>query len=253
MRNRLTALFTFVALTAAGAGGFAQAAGSSGTTVPRQGFSVPGLVAELSLFLPMEATRGMYGGSGGRGGVQGGAQSGTAGQPGAGGQSGTGLPQGQSGQQRLAFQFTRDPKLFFSHDQIARLIPILASLREAAMPTPSRARQVQADVDAILTAPQRAEYEQFRKAVEDLRRSFSQSGAQGQGSGSAQGGFAQGAQGQTGGVPLTTLERRQRQLDAFMRIMQDRLRESSKLAGDNRASSRVGRSMTPAGSRHRAG
>ena len=221
MRNRMTMIFTFVALTAAG--GFAQAAGLGGTAVPRQGFSVPGLVAELSLFLPVEATRGMYGGFGGRGGGQGGSQgSGQAGgQSDPAGQSGQGG--GQSGLQRPAFQFTRDPKLYLTHDQIAKLLPILSALRDDPMPTPSRARQVQTDTDAILTAAQKAEYEQFRKALENLRQSFSRTGAQGQGN-SAQGGGAQaGNSAQNGGAPLSTLERRQRQLDAFIKIMQARI------------------------------
>ena len=222
MRNCMTWLFTFVALAAVGTGGFAQAAGPGGTTVPRQGFSVPGLVAELSLFLPAEATKGMYGGFGGRGGGQGGGQPGQSGQP------------VQSGQQRPAFQFTRDPKLFLTHDQVAKLLPILSALRDDPMPTPSRARQVQADIDAILTQAQKAESEQSRKAVENFRQSFSRSGAQAQGGNAVQGGTAQGgisaqggpAQGgtaQNSGVPLTTLERRQRQLDAFIKIMQARI------------------------------
>ena len=222
MRNRVTWLFSFVALAAVGAGGFAQAAGSGGTggtAVARQGFSVPVLVAELSLFLPEEATRGMYGGLGGRGGGQGGGQSGSAGQ------------QGQSGQQRPAFQFTRDPKLFLTRDQVANLLPILSALRDTPMPTPSRARQVQADIDAILTAAQKAEYVQFRKALENIRQSFSRSGEQAQG-GATQGGTVQGGTAQNGGVPLTTLERRLRQLDAFIKIMQARERESRKLASD---------------------
>ena len=227
MRNRMTWLFTFVALAAVGAGGSAQAAGPGGTAVPRQGFSVPGLVAELSLFLPAEATRRPSG------------------------------QQGQSGHQRPAFQFTRDPKLFLTHDQVAKLLPILSALRDDPMPTPSRARQVQADIDAILTPAQKAEYEQFRKALENLRQNFSRSGAQGQ-----NGGAAQNRPAQNGGVPLTTLERRQRLLDAFITIMQDRMRESRKLARENLANSRerisqtrerAGRRMTPAGRIHRAG
>jgi hypothetical protein len=235
----MTWLFTFVALAAVGAGGSAQAAGPGGTAVPRQGFSVPGLVAELSLFLPAEATRGMYGGFGGRGGDQGGGKPGPA------------------GQQRPAFQFTRDPKLFLTHDQTAKMLPILSALRDDPMPTPSRARQVQADIDAILTPAQKAEYEQFRKALENLRQNFSRSGAQGQ-----NGGAAQNRPAQNGGVPLTTLERRQRLLDAFITIMQDRMRESRKLARENLANSRerisqtrerAGRRMTPAGRIHRAG
>ena len=235
MRNRLTRLFTFAALAAVGAGGFAQTAGPGGTSgaaVPRQGFSVPGLVAELSLFLPAEATRRPSG------------------------------QQGQSGQQRSAFRFTRDPKLFLTRDQTAKLLSVLSALRDDPMPTPSRARQVQADIDAILTAEQKAEYTQFRKALEDLRQNFSRSGAQ------AQGGAAQGdptqqhGPAQDGGVPLTTLERRQRQLDAFIRILQDRMRaritqarvwESRKLACGNHASSRVGQRMTPTGRLLRAG
>ena len=252
MRNRMTVLFTFAALAAVGAGGFAQAAGNVGSLVTRQGFSVPGLIGELSLFLPPEATRGMYGGFGGRSGQ------GNDGQSGPAGQQGQSVQSGQSVQQRPAFQFTRDPKLYLTHDQLAKLLPILSALRNDAMPTPSRARQVEADIDAILTAAQKAEYEQFRKAVENLRQSFSRSGEGGQagpaqGGTSERGGVTRNGPAQNGGVPLTTLERRQRQLDAFMEIIQDRMRESRNLAGENRASSRGGRRMTPAERTHREG
>ena len=235
---------------------FAQAPAPGQT--PIQGFTVQGLITQLSLYLPEDVTRGMFAGFGGRGlgaaaggagagggagaaaggaggaaGAGGGAQGGGAGS-GAGGAGAGGAGGPGAGAQRFTFNFSRDPTLFLTKDQITSLIPILTALRENPMPTPSKARQVQASVDALLTVAQKAEYGQFQKAVEQARQSFpdfrtmtpeqrqqfldslpadqrqrlqaflSRSGQQGQ---------------------LTPLELRQRQLDAFVKALQERLKQ----------------------------
>jgi hypothetical protein len=216
----------------------AQAAGPGGP-FSQQGFSSQLLVSQLSLYLPEEATRGMYRGFGGRANApsaQGG-QNAPAGQAQGGGSAG-GFPQ---------LQFTRDPKLYLTKEQITGLIPILIALRDNPLPTPSKAKQVQADVDAQLTAAQKAEWAEFQKKLQDLIAQFRQrmgansaagqgstngAGVQGQGqlqdgqnAPSAQGGPGGGQPG--GGPQLTLLQRRQRQLDAFIKVLQDRLKLAS--------------------------
>jgi hypothetical protein len=161
-----------------------------------QGFNVPSLVGQLSLYLPPDATQGMHSGFGGRSAAAGG--------------------------QRPQLQFTRDPALFLTKDQIAKLLPILTALRENPLPSPSKAAQVRADVDGILTAAQKAEYEQFRKAMQDLiQRYRQQAAANGATQGDAQGRQLQGGT-QDSGAQLTPMQRRQRQLDAFIKVLQSR-------------------------------
>jgi hypothetical protein len=170
-----------------------------GGRTPVQGFNVSMLIGQLSLYLPPEATQGMYSGFGGRGGAAGG--------------------------QRPQLQFTRDSTLFLTKDQIVRLLPVLTALRENPLPTPSKASQVQADVNGILTAAQKAEYEQFRKAMQDIiQRYREQAAANGTGSGSRGGDQAGQAQGgaQNSGAQMTPLQRRQHQLDAFIKVLQSR-------------------------------
>ena len=179
----------------------AQSAGPGGGT-PRQGFSSGQLVAQLSLYLPEDATRGMFAGRGAQGGGQ--------------GQAGPGASF------RSQLNFTRDPKLYLTKDQIGKLLPILVSLRENPMPTPSGAKKFQADVDGILTQEQKAEYERFRKAVQDLMQRFrQQAGANGAGPGAGPGDGQRPAQ-DAAGPQLTPLQRRQRQLDAFIKVLQQR-------------------------------
>ena len=196
MRKQTIVLITLAGLLAGGIAAGAQASATDGTS-PVQGFSVGMIVGKLSLYLPPEATKGMYGGFGGRAGAAGGAL------------------------QQL--NFTRDPALYLTKDQIAKLLPILTALRESPLPTPSKAAQVQADVDGILTAAQKAEYDQFRKALQDLIQRYRQLAAANSG---ASGGAGQNRQnqgaGQNGGAQMTPMQRRQRQLDAFIKVLQSR-------------------------------
>jgi hypothetical protein len=223
-------LTAVVAMLASATASWAQAPGAGAAV---QGFNVTLLISQLSIYLPEEATQRMYGGRGGSAG----GQQGQAGQQGAAAQ---GQAQGgqQGGLRRFQINFTRDPKLFLTRDQIARVIPIMTALKDNPMPTPSKAKQVQADVDAILTAAQKAEYAQFQKEVQKLIQSFRQQmSANGAGSGAAAGALGggqdagQGAQaGGTGraggagqgGAQLTVLQRRQRQVEAFIKVLQER-------------------------------
>jgi hypothetical protein len=197
MIRRRTVFIALVGLLAGGLGAGAQSS-APGATSAVQGFNVPSLIGQLSLYLPPEATQGMYGGLGGRGGPAGG--------------------------QRQQLQFTRDPALYLTRDQIAKLLPILTALRENPLPTPSRASQVQADVNGILTVAQKAEYEQFRKAMQDIiQRYRQQAAANGTGAGSEGGAQSRQLQGgANSGAQMTPIQRRQRQLDAFIKVLQSR-------------------------------
>ncbi len=201
MRKQAIVLITLAGLLVGGMAAGAQESATDGTS-PVQGFNVGMIVGKLSLYLPPEATKGMYGGFGGR------------------------APGGAPPQ----LNFTRDPALYLTKDQIAKLLPILTALRENPLPTPSKAAQVQADVDGILTAAQKAEYDQFRKAMQDLIQHYRQqaaaNGGAGGGPGGAGGGPGQNRQfqgaGQNGGAQVTPMQRRQRQLDAFIKVLQSR-------------------------------
>ncbi|MGD0727928.1 MAG: hypothetical protein ABSB63_20425 [Spirochaetia bacterium] len=195
MTKRRIVFIALAGLLAGGLGAWAQSSSQGGTNAV-QGFNVPSLIGQLSLYLPPEATQGMYGGR-----------------------------SAAAGGQRQQLQFTRDPALFLTKDQIAKLLPILTALRESPLPTPSKATQVRADVDGILTAAQKAEYEQFRKAMQDLIQRYRQQAAANAagsgGEGSGQNRQFQGG-GENSGTQMTPLQRRQRQLDAFIKVLQSR-------------------------------
>jgi hypothetical protein len=131
-----------------------NAPGSANTTV--QGFTSTALVLELSILLPQEAMR--------RGPAQAAPGQAPPGQTAprrapTGGQLGPrgGLP-------------ARDPKLFLTKDQADRLAPVLRGLRENPMPSPAKARRIEAEVASILTADQKAEIKRFRDAFAEARR-----------------------------------------------------------------------------------
>jgi len=200
----------------------AQGFGSPGAA-GAQGFNSQTLVFELSLFLPQEALGKAFG-AGGRG---------SPGRPGSGTAAGQ---QGQAGNsQRPTSQFVRDPKLFLTKDQIDRLLPILKALKDNPMPSPSKARQIEADIDTIITKAQKAEYADWRKEMatfrQELRQRFAASGGQNGTApgGGAPGGAGDGGLGQAGprgpadaSAPrVNELERRQRLLEAFIGALQD--------------------------------
>jgi hypothetical protein len=249
MRRYVPVLVVTAALMLAGAAAWAQAPGPG--AAPNQGFTVEVLLTQLSLYLPEESTQGLGGfgrGFGGQGGARAGTQGGQAGAQ-AGGQGTTQGTQGSGGQARQnfrqLFQYTRDAKLYMTKDQIAKLIPILQDLRANPLPTPSKARAVQASVDAILSVAQKAEYadyqKQMQKAIDEIRKQFAASnGSAGGGQANAgQGGGQAGATDQPGGqagagggqarqgAQLTPTERRQRELDAFIKVLQDRQKQVS--------------------------
>ena len=165
-----------------------------------QGFNSQTLVFELSLFLPQDALgrafgaggRGAYGNSG-----KGGARpeaGGAGGTTGGGGAAGGGA---QVSRDRPA-RFVRNPRLFLTKAQVDSLLPVLVELRNNAMPSPSKARRIEAEIDTILTKAQKSEYADWRKAMEsylrELRQRFAASGGPG-----ASGG--QGASTEGGALP----------------------------------------------------
>lgn len=219
MRIGRIAVVSLGLVLAGGAAAFAQAAG---TSTPAQGFTPQALIMKLSLYLPEGA---------------------------AGSQAQTG---GQSAQraQRQQLQFTRDEKLFLTKDQITKLLPILQALRENPMPSPTKAKKVETDVDSTLTAAQKAEWDRFQKELEKFQQNAQRQagGNGGQGTGAQAQSFQnmteqqrqdflntltpeqrqavqnrvqQGGQQQA----LTPIQRRQRQLDDFIAALQNRLKE----------------------------
>ena len=142
------------------------------------GFSVEKLLFELSLFLPeRQGAPGAFGGGGAGGGGTGGGAGGTARQGGASGAQGAPAP----------FRVPRDPALFLTGEQIAKVLPIMNDLKASAFPTPSRAKTIQAGVDGVLTKAQKAAWDKLQKDLEKARGdSQGQAGGQGQG---GQGGF----------------------------------------------------------------
>jgi hypothetical protein len=220
MKRHAFVLLAGLALVVAAASAGAQTPGGAMT----QGFNVQTLISQLSLYLPEDSTRGMYSGFGGRG------QAGQAAQTGQGAQAGQGASAGARRFPQL--QFTRDPKLFLTREQIAALLPILLDLKANPMPTPSKAKTVQASVDAVLTVAQKAEYADFQKQVQkmiaDFRAQMAANGGStgsGQFGGAAGNGQGQGGAGANGGAQMTPLQRRQRQVDAFVRVLQDRQKQ----------------------------
>ncbi len=203
MARRLTVVAAGLALAVCGGGAaFAQA---GGTAAPVQGFTPQMLIMKLSLYLPEDAVRGAFfgGGAGGAGGAAG-QRAGAQGQAGtsAQAQAGTGTGAGQAGgaqggARRQVLQFTRDQKLFLTKDQINKLLPILQALRENPMPSPTKARKVESDVDAILTAAQKAEWTSFQKQLESFQQNAQRQAA---GAGSTGAGGAAGGTGAAGGA-----------------------------------------------------
>jgi len=200
--TRRTSALSFIGLLAASFTVFAQAPAPGGTGPPPQGFTVQTLISRLSLFVPENLTQGGY--------QFGGRASMTGGQ-GTGAQGSSGQGQGGLAMQRAPFQFTRDPTLFLTRDQVAKLLPIVQGLKANPMPSPSKARQVEASVDAILTVAQKAEWDQFQKAMDKFRQSLRQQASEG----------GQQRMQQGGGPQLTQLQRRQRQVDGFLKALQD--------------------------------
>jgi hypothetical protein len=212
MRKKMYAAITAVAigLGSACCASAQQATGDSGAgrePAPRtglQGFSVPNLLFELSLFLPQGA--------------------------------GSFDDQGRGN----LFRPKRDPGLFFTAGQAALLLPLMQALRNNPYPTPSAARKLLAAVDDILTAAQKKARDGFRA---DSDRAIAQAGRQA-GTGQFQNlqnmspqqqkEFLDGLpadqrariqarlQQQSGGPRLGPLERRQRVIDAFIRALRER-------------------------------
>ena len=199
MRLPIAAAAAFALAAAGGAvpAALAQAASTQGVSgqassgpAASQGFSVPGMLMELSIFLPEGAPA--FGG-----GPQGGS-------PGAGG-----------GLRSLLSSF-RDPKLFFDLGQVDTLIPLMQALYQNPFPTPASARKLQAAMDGLLTPAPRAALDRFRAERDRLAARYRQE--------AAGGGPFQGSP-DAGGRSLTPLERRQRMIEAFVALLKQRRKD----------------------------
>jgi hypothetical protein len=196
------------------------AAGMAAAQTAASGFNVQDLIMKLSLYLPEDMAQG--------------ARTQNA-------------PAQGAAQTRPQFQYTRDQKLYLTRDQTSNVIPILQGLRENPMPSPTKAKKIESDVAAILTAAQKSEYDKYQKAMEKFRQSLQQPGTAGAGAGQPQNfqnmtdaqrqefinslpaeqrqqlqqRAARGGQTGTGGAPISQTERRQRQLDEFITVLQN--------------------------------
>jgi hypothetical protein len=170
MKRSLIICLAIAALLGASATGFAQTGGATTGQTPVQGFSVETLIQELALFIPEDLATGLAGArgfGGGAGGPQGAGQPGGAATQAPAGNTAAGKTgAGQAAPQMPQLDFTRDTKLFLTKAQIAKILPIMTSLRENPLPTPTKAKKVQADIDAILTAAQKAEYATYQTALQ---------------------------------------------------------------------------------------
>jgi hypothetical protein len=162
-----------------------------------QGYSVPAMLMELSIFLPE-----------GPGGF--------AARP----------PQeerrgaGRLSEMRALVENHRDPRLSLDLEQIGTLLPLLQALYQNPFPTPAAARKLQATVDGLLTSGQRSALDSFRKERDALIAQFHQQ------AGAGQGGTTQGsAQPGSGPCQLTPLERRQRLIEAVIGLLNERKKE----------------------------
>jgi hypothetical protein len=195
----------FTALLAAAAMAAAQTA--------EAGFNVQELIMRLSLYLPEDMAQPQ------------GTRTQNAQPPGA-------------AEPRPQLEYTRDPKLYLTRDQTSRLIPVLQGLRENPLPSPSKARKIESDVAAILTAAQKAEFVKYQKALEKLRQSPGPAGGaqvpnlQNMTDAERQEfinslpedqrqRFQQRGQGGAGGARLSQTERRQRQVEEFIQVLQN--------------------------------
>ena len=152
----------------------------------RPGFSVDSTLLELAQFLPQDR--------GGGGGGQPGAQAGQRGQPG--------------GQQGRPGAMPRDPALFFTTDQVERLLPSLAALREQPYPTPSAGKKLAAEIEALLTGAQKASRDKLRGERQKLLASLPAEARQRM------------QERQQGGQQRDPLQRRLRLIDNFIRMLE---------------------------------
>jgi hypothetical protein len=165
------------------------------------------------------------------------------------------MPERQGGVVRQggpAPRFPRDPALLLTGEQIAKILPIMSDLKASAFPTPSRAKTIQTGVDGVLTKAQKAAWEKLQKDLEKVQASAQgQSGGQGQGDRGGGRNFAsmtpeeqkqlldrlpedqrkafqermKAAQAE---AKLTPEQRRVRQIDRFIKELEDRAAELKK-------------------------
>ena len=131
--TRLTRI-SLLACMAASVAASANAQSLSPGTVP--GFTVQAFIAEVSLFLPPEVFP-------------------------------SNARQGQGPARTL---FARDPKLYLTKEQVDKVLPIAVGLKENPMPSPAKAKKIQAELDALLDPAQKAEFADYRKALDKIRK-----------------------------------------------------------------------------------
>ena len=161
----------------------------------RPGFSVDSTLLELAQFLPQDR--------GGGGSGQSGAQAGQRGQPGG--------QQGRSGAPAPAVP--RDPALFFTAEQVERLLPSLEALREQPYPTPSAGKKLAAEIEALLTGAQKAVRDKLREERQKLLANLPADVRQRM------------QERQQGGQQRDPLQRRLRLIDNFIRMLEERKKE----------------------------
>jgi hypothetical protein len=226
--------FALPALVLAGLLAGGSAASAQQPPSLQGGFSVEKLLFELALFMPeRQGAPGAFGGGGGTGG---------GGTGGGGAQARQGAP----------FHFNRDPALLLTGEQIAKILPIMNDLKASAFPTPSRAKSIQAGVDGVLTKAQKAAWDKLQNDLEKVQASApGESGGQGQG---GQGGgrnfasmtpeeqkqlldrlpedqrkaFQERMKAAQAEAKLTPEQRRVRQIDRFIKELEDRAAELKK-------------------------
>jgi hypothetical protein len=203
--NRSRVVFLAVALALLAAAAFAQ-----GTPAP--GFSVESTIFELSLFLPE--------GPGFAGPPR---QSGDR-RPPAGPGQGARQQSPALTQNRRPPSPERDPALFFAVGQVDRLLPIFAALRDNPYPTPANARKLIADIDAVLGKAQVAARNSFRSERQRFLESLPEEARHRTPDRQAEG---------SPGRQLTELQRRQRLIDNFLQMLQDRKKQLS-VQGESR-------------------
>jgi hypothetical protein len=160
------------------------------------------------------------------------------------------MPERQGGVVRQggpAPRFPRDPALLLTGEQIAKILPIMSDLKASAFPTPSRAKTIQTGVDGVLTKAQKAAWEKLQKDLEKVQASApGESGGQGGGRNFAsmtpeeqkqlldrlpedqRKAFQERMKAAQAEAKLTPEQRRVRQIDRFIKELEDRAAELKK-------------------------
>jgi hypothetical protein len=102
----------------------------------------------------------------------------------------------------------RDPALFFTVEQVERLLPILKTLREQPYPTPAAGKKLAAEIEALLTDAQKAVRDKLREERQKLLANLPADVRQRM------------QERQQGGQQRDPLQRRLRLIDNFIRMLE---------------------------------